>query len=95
MLTSEELKTLAIGLEAKVAQDVGAQSEKVGRMPGGGALAVELVLTVAALFAARAVGHIYLWTGEPLPSVKARFFEAFDFNLGNTMRKMHAQTREK
>jgi hypothetical protein len=82
------LKTATIEIEKWVAKYVGNEAEAARRLPGGEKLANEIVASVAALFMARAVGIIHIWTGESVDSIRKRVVEAFDANLKETIRKL-------
>lgn len=88
MLTTEELKLHCIGIEREMSNFVSKKADYLRNLKGGEKLANEMVMSVAAMFAGRAVAIVHAWTGEPVESVRGRFNEAMDVSLRSSMRQL-------
>lgn len=51
-------------------------------------LARELLASAAALFAARTIAILHVWTGESLDKIRRRFYETVDENLKGATQKI-------
>lgn len=89
--SAEHLKNMTIEIERWVAMYVGNECSEMRKLPYGAAVASEIYLSVSALFAARAIAYVHLWTGESLESIQKRFDEATLYNLKSTMKKITEQ----
>jgi hypothetical protein len=80
ILTLQNLRQRVIGIEKVIMRQVQAEFDQATHT-GGDFLGRELVASVAALFAARCVAWMHLYSREPLDQIKNRFMEAFEKDL--------------
>lgn len=85
------IRTKISEIEKMMADLVGPLVEEF-RKDGGNSLADEVLCSIAALFSARAVGIIHVWSGESLDKIEQRFLSAFRKNLLPTIEHLNRQT---
>lgn len=85
--TTWDIKKLCIDIERELVKFTSQHVEMV-RKDGGDKLADELIASVAALFAARAICMIHVWTSESLESVRERIFATIDDDVKLTIKLM-------
>lgn len=85
-IISDDFKLAIIDIEAIISKYC-ANEVTAMRKVGGDKMADELLFSVAALFAGRCASYLHVTNGEPINSVKARFIEAFNFNVDSSVRK--------
>lgn len=79
-------KQHVIDTEQEITKFIEKQSELILKN-GSAELQNEFVMSVSALFAARSMAWQHVHTIEPLPSIKKRFQEALDHNLGSALKQ--------
>lgn len=92
-MDAAQLKQAVIAIEKNTMEYVGNEIEAM-RLHGGDRLANELLMSVMALAAARSIGILHLWSGEPIDAVRKRFMECMDHDLKATVQKMFKQFGE-
>lgn len=94
---SQAAPTMNLLIKQKISQIEKMMADMAGplieefRKEGGNSLADEVLCSIAALFSARSVGIIHVWSGESLDLVEKRFLEAFRKNLQPTMDQLNRQ----
>lgn len=86
-MDTNQLKAVVIAVEKNYAKYVGNEVEAM-RDAGGDRLANEMLASVAALFCARAIGILHVWTAEPIDSIRKRVIESIDAQLKPTIDKL-------
>lgn len=86
-LTLDEIKDLVIFIEKNVHLYMSQKVEPV-RRSAGHHIADEVILSVAALAAARAVASKHLWSNESIESISKRFTETMQANIQISLNKL-------